>query len=166
MLSVNRLKFKVSFFDSLMCLPALPHLGSALFRRWFDNQIWFINYFWVYKHRHNRIASFIQNSGNLIPPHNSPLKSSIEVSQKIWGSYIIIRLCFPRSGMKALFVEAGLDGSIGCAYDWWSGGRGCGSATVFRGNWSWNIFYSHSLPSPDSRRAVVSFRQKNVHNTG
>ena len=27
-------------------------------------------------------------------------------------------------------------------------------------------FYGHSLPSADSRRAVVSFGQKNVHNTG
>ena len=29
-----------------------------------------------------------------------------------------------------------------------------------------NIFYGHSLPSADSRRAVVSFSWKNVHNTG
>ena len=36
----------------------------------------------------------------------------------------------------------------------------------FRGDWSWNIFYGHSLPSADSRRAVVSFWRKNVHNTG
>ena len=27
-------------------------------------------------------------------------------------------------------------------------------------------FYGHSLPSADSRRAIVSFWQKNVHNTG
>ena len=40
------------------------------------------------------------------------------------------------------------------------------SVTFSRGDWSWNIFYSHSLPSADSRRAVVSFWQKNVHNTG
>ena len=40
------------------------------------------------------------------------------------------------------------------------------SATFFRGDWSWNIFYGHSFPSIDSRRAVVSFWQKNVHNTG
>ena len=33
-------------------------------------------------------------------------------------------------------------------------------------DWSWNIFYGHSLPSADSRRAVVSFWRKNVHNTG
>ena len=40
------------------------------------------------------------------------------------------------------------------------------SATFFRGDWSWNIFYGHSLPSADSRRAVVSFWRKNVHSTG
>ena len=40
------------------------------------------------------------------------------------------------------------------------------SATFFRRDWSWNIFYGHSLPSADSRRAVVSFWRKNVHNTG
>ena len=41
-----------------------------------------------------------------------------------------------------------------------------GSATFLRGDWSWNIFYGHSLPSADSKRAVVSFWRKNVHNTG
>ena len=40
------------------------------------------------------------------------------------------------------------------------------SATFFRGDWSWNIFYGHSLPSTDSRRAIVSFWRKIVHNTG
>ena len=38
-----------------------------------------------------------------------------------------------------------------------------GLATFFHGDWSWNIFYSHSLPLADSRRAVVSFWQKNGH---
>ena len=28
------------------------------------------------------------------------------------------------------------------------------SATFFHGDWSWNIFYGHSLPSTDSRRAL------------
>ena len=37
-----------------------------------------------------------------------------------------------------------------------------GPATFFCGEWSWYIFYSHSLPSFDSRRVVVSFQQKNV----
>ena len=40
------------------------------------------------------------------------------------------------------------------------------SATFFRGDWSRNIFYSHSLSSTDSRRAVVNFWLKNVHSTG
>ena len=40
------------------------------------------------------------------------------------------------------------------------------AVTFFRGDWSWNIFYGHSLPSSDSRRSVVSFWRKNVHNTG
>ena len=39
-------------------------------------------------------------------------------------------------------------------------------ATFFRGDWWWNIFYGHSLPSADSRRVDVSFWRKNVHNTG
>ena len=31
---------------------------------------------------------------------------------------------------------------------------------------TWNIFYGHSLPSVDSRSAVVSFWRKTVHNIG
>ena len=41
--------------------------------------------------------------------------------------------------------------------------RGSGPATFFRWDWSWNLFYGHSLPSADSRREVVSYLQKNVH---
>ena len=37
---------------------------------------------------------------------------------------------------------------------------------ILCGDWSWNIFYGHSLPSADSRRAVVSSWRKKVHNTG
>ena len=33
-------------------------------------------------------------------------------------------------------------------------------APYFPGDWSWNIFYGHSPPSADSRRAVVSYKQK------
>ena len=47
-----------------------------------------------------------------------------------------------------------------------AGSTPTGSATLFRGDWSSSIFYSHSLPSTNSRRAVVRFWQKNVPNTG
>ena len=46
-----------------------------------------------------------------------------------------------------------------------AGSTPAGAAAFFRGDWSGNIFYGHSLPSADSRRAVVSFWRKNVHNT-
>ena len=36
-------------------------------------------------------------------------------------------------------------------------------ATLLYGDWSGNSFYGHTLPSADSRRAVVSVWQKNVH---
>ena len=66
-------------------------------------------------------------------------------------------------------TQSGLGGSVGCAV--WLETRSRvqpqpRSVTFFRGDWSWNIFYGHYLPSTDSRRAVVSFWQKNVHNTG
>ena len=46
-----------------------------------------------------------------------------------------------------------------------AGSTPAGSATFFRGDWLWNIFYGQSLRFADSRRAVVSFWRKNVHNT-
>ena len=46
-----------------------------------------------------------------------------------------------------------------------AGSSTAGSATSFRGDCSWNVFFGHSLLSVDSRRAVVSFWRKNVHNT-
>ena len=66
--------------------------------------------------------------------------------------------------------KAGLGGSVGCAVRLETRRSRVQpplrSVTLFRGDWSWNIFYGHSLPSADSRRAVVGFWRKNVHNTG
>ena len=76
----------------------------------------------------------------------------------------------PRSGPFSQPTIAGLGGSIGCAVRLKTRRSQVQppprTATFFRGHWSWNIFYGHSLPSADSRRAVVSFWRKNVHNTG
>ena len=41
--------------------------------------------------------------------------------------------------------------------------RSSGPATFFRGDWSGNNLYSHSLPTADSSRAVVSYWRKDVH---
>ena len=46
-----------------------------------------------------------------------------------------------------------------------AGSTPAGSATFFRGDLIMKYFYSHFLPSADSRGAVVSFWRKNVHNT-
>ena len=66
--------------------------------------------------------------------------------------------------------HVGLGGSVGCAVRLETRRSRVQppprSATFFHGDWSWNIFYGHSLPSADSRRAVVSFWRKNVHSTG
>ena len=38
-----------------------------------------------------------------------------------------------------------------------------GPVPYFRGDWLWNNFYGHSPPFADSRRVVVSYKQKYVH---
>ena len=71
--------------------------------------------------------------------------------------------------MCTILVNAGLGSSVGCAIRLETRPRvqpPLRSATFFPGDWSRNIFYGHSLLSADSRRAVVSFWWKNVHNTG
>ena len=72
--------------------------------------------------------------------------------------------------VNLVIFHPGLGGSVGCAVRLETRRSRVQppprSATFFRGDWSWNIFYGHSLPSADSRRAIVSFWRKNVHNTG
>ena len=62
----------------------------------------------------------------------------------------------------AIQTAAGLGGSVGCAVRLETRRSRVQppprSATFFRGDWSWNIFYGHSLPSADSRRAVSGGR--------
>ena len=47
-----------------------------------------------------------------------------------------------------------------------AGSNPVGSATFFLGDFIMKCFLQSFLPSADSRRAFVSFWQKNVHNTG
>ena len=90
--------------------------------------------------------------------------------QNCFCSLVIRRLWVQSStGQQDSFME-GLGGSVGCAVRLETRRSRVQppprSATFFRGDWSWNIFYGHSLPSADSRRAVVSFWRKNVHTIG
>ena len=83
-----------------------------------------------------------------------------------WSQKSYCRFCHA----LAHIMFSGLGGSVGCAV-WLETRRSRvqpppRSATFFRGDWSWNIFYGHSLPSAGSRRAVVSSWRKNVHSTG
>ena len=64
---------------------------------------------------------------------------------------------------------AGLGGSVGCASDWRPGGRGFDLRRRRQNSFvemDHEIFSTVILPFTDSRRAVVSFWRKNVHNTG
>ena len=56
----------------------------------------------------------------------------------------------------SLFKGAGLSGPVERTSDWWSGDCGfdpCWVGLFFGGDWSWNIFYGHSIPSAASRSA-------------
>ena len=96
-----------------------------------------------------------------------PLVPKILCRQKKCDAVPVVMPTLIGSAPKSI---AGLGGSVGCAV--WLATRRLQvqppprSATFFRWDWSWNIFYGHSLPSADSRRAVVNFWRKNVHNTG
>ena len=81
---------------------------------------------------------------------------------------VIFFLCFPENSIWHFLLPA----SVAQLDARPTGGQEVVGSTpaevgnILCGDWSWNIFYSHSLPSADSRRAVVSFWQKNVHNIG
>ena len=73
------------------------------------------------------------------------------------------------SGLDHECPLAGLGGSVGCAV--YGNQEVAGSTPAEVGNiLSWRLimkyFLRSFLPSADSRGAVVSFWQKNVHNTG
>ena len=84
-------------------------------------------------------------------------------------SKLAIKTSFPHCGSRLSHFHNrdSLGGLVGCAIP--TGDQEVAvqpqlrSATFFRGDWSWNIFYGHSLPSSDSRKAVVSFWWKSVH---
>ena len=89
------------------------------------------------------------------------------------GVYIIFLISAQKHRLWVLIrtaSPAGLGGSVGCVVRLETRRSRVQplprSATFFRGDWLWNIFYGHSFPSADSRRVVVSFWRKNVHNTG
>ena len=113
------------------------------------------------------------------------LKKSSPEPRKLWSWILVYSIGDSRStkfvqvmvvGWPLTFLRqdqiciAGLGGSVGCTVQLETRRLRVQppprSATFFCRDWSWNIFYGHSLPSADSRRAVVSFWQKNVHNTG
>ena len=55
--------------------------------------------------------------------------------------------------------------AVGSVSDCWSRDREFdpGLIPYLNEDWSWTIFYGHSPPSADSRRVVVSYKQKYVH---
>ena len=78
-----------------------------------------------------------------------------------WSILCLLSACVYISFHKVLIQSwlAGLGSSVGCAVRLETRRSRVQpppiSATFFRGDWSWNIFYGHSLPSADSRRAVA-----------
>ena len=80
----------------------------------------------------------------------------MEKLRKLSQSYVISRVLVKKPASVAP-SDAFLTGDQEV-----TGSPSLGPATFFHGDWSRNIFYGHSLPSADSRRAVVSFWWKNA----
>ena len=105
---------------------------------------------------------------------STPAKVDNILSWRLIMKYFLQLEMVSRKSLSRIYfmycMAAGLGGSVGCAVRLETRRSRVQppprSATFFRRDWSWNIFYGHSLPSADSRRAVVSFWRKNVHNTG
>ena len=70
--------------------------------------------------------------------------SSFHLLWPRWLSWMLVRLETRRSRVRPLPRSASEK-----------------SSTFYRGDWSWSIFYGHSLPSADSRRAVVAICAEN-----
>ena len=81
-----------------------------------------------------------------------------------WQPWFTLNLFTSDFGLSLVdyFPLAGLGGSVGCAVRLETRRSRVQpprrSATFFRGDWSWNIFYGHSLPSADSRMSVSGER--------
>ena len=127
------------------------------------------------------ISSIIQLNRNLMMSIRALMRQKLakwaDRKSKMATTAAILKINFRHlfSNLRSLWAEtcslaAGLGGSVGCTVRLETRRSRVQSpprsATFFRGDWSWNSFYGHSLPSADSRRAVVSFWRKNVHNTG
>ena len=144
----------LSFHPSHVC----PYFGFRMISVDFHQTWYLLWYCWdlVWDCLWANFVSFWQLSACHIIPHCVVLSFHV--------------FCFFLLSQSSINIISGLDGSVGCAVrletrrSWVQPLPR--SATFFRGDWSWNIFYGHSLPSADSRRAVVSFWRKNVHNTG
>ena len=110
---------------------------------------------------------FPENLEKLTRGRPTTASSKIKVIWSVCWIKRCLSLCRFRS---ANTFAAGLGGSVGCVVRLETRRSRVqpppSSATFFRGDWSWNIFYGHSFPSTDSRRAIVSFWRKNVHSTG
>ena len=95
-------------------------------------------------------------------------KSLVNVSLKLWSSNKncnIISFTPHSKETISLTPRSGSEDARPTGDQEVSGSTPAGSATFFREDMFMNYFYGHSLPSTDSRNAVVSFWRKNVHKT-